>query len=355
MGVRPARLRACALATALVAALAPAPRATAQDAVEDAERRDDFAFGGPIELQDTFLPAQTRPQPFAESAAPMPAGAVALRVVGDWTNHFADTDTYLFDGESVTTTWRLRVAPWNGVELGVDLPWTARFDGTLDPFIENVEDALDARVRERFQRPRDSWDAIVVREDGSRRMRLRETDRVGDVVLHAKLGLARADRHAFDAAIAASLGLPSGAASFGGEGVSPGLALHLQKPFETLNLFAGAGLQHYTDATEQSLRLAPFRWMTYAGAEWRPWRSWLGLVFQYQVYGRLARTNDPLDDPAHYYAVGLRLHLPARVTLEATMIENLGLIENRNSSDVAFHFGVGWQFQLPGLGANAQP
>lgn len=336
-------LRGPALRAGLMVLLAVAPALA--DADSD-EPKSDFAFGGPIELQDVFLPAQLRPQAYAESAALLPEGDFGVRLVVDWTNHLAKTDTYLFDGESVTSTVRLRYAPWQRLELGLDVPWTTRFNGTLDPLIESVETALDARVQARFELPRASWTALVVRSDGTRQLRMYERSQLGDISLRGKLALVRAAAQGYDLALVTSLGLPTGGDTFGGEGVTLALGLHAQLPFETVALFAGATLQHHSDAVEQDFPLAPWRWMTYAGAEWRPWRSWLGLVAEYQVYGPIARSNRPLNHLAHYYAGGLRLHLPYRVTLEATVVENLGLIENRNSSDVTFHFGAGWQFGL---------
>jgi len=41
---------------------------------------------------------------------------------------------------------------------------------------------------------------------------------------------------------------------------------------------------------------------------------------------------------------GFRFYLPWRTTLETTVVENFGAIENRNSSDVSFHFALGWRF-----------
>jgi hypothetical protein len=38
---------------------------------------------------------------------------------------------------------------------------------------------------------------------------------------------------------------------------------------------------------------------------------------------------------------GFRFYLPWRTTLETTVVENFGAIENRNSSDVSFHFAFG--------------
>jgi hypothetical protein len=339
--IRPRPLLAIA---AIAAALHLGAAARAEDDVETAAEPAPLVFGGPIELQDTFLPAQVRPQLYSEGAALLPEGAFSARVVGDWSNHFAKTDTYVFDGESVTSALRLRYAPWRRFEVGVDVPWASRFNGTLDPLIEDVEDALDARVRERFQTPRSRWNALVIAPNGTRRMRLLEGSSQGDVSLRGRFALARRDELGFDASLVASLGLPTGSDSFGGEGVTPGLGVDLQKSFDTVNLFGGASIQHFTDATEQDFRLAPWRWMTYAGVEWRPWGRWLGLLFQYQIYGPLARTNDPLDDPAHYYAGGFRVYLPAHVTLDAMAIENNGLVENRNSTDISFHFAVGWVF-----------
>ncbi len=338
-GVRPAALFPGLILVSLLLVSAPA-------ASEPGDASEAFSFGGPIELQDVFFPAQLRPQSYAESAVLVPEGAFGLGVVVDWTNNLAKTDTYLFDGESVTTTARLRYAPWRRVELGLDVPFTSRFDGTLDPFIERVETALDAQVQARFELPRSNWAALVTRNDGSRTLRMFERTRLQDISVRAKIALVDPAEHSFDAALVASLGLPTGATTFGGDGVTPALGLHAQRPFDTVNLFGGATIQYHSAATEQEFLLAPWRWMTYAGTEWRPWRSWLGLLVEYQVYSDIARSNTPLNHMAHYYAGGLRFYLPHRVTLEAAVVENLGLIENRNSSDVTFHFGAAWRFGL---------
>lgn len=267
-----------------------------------------------------------------------------MRTVVDWTNHLAQTDRYLFDGESVSTVLKLRFAPWDRVELGIDVPYTNRFDGTLDPFIEDVETALDQPVQARFELPQSNWTALAVRADGSRTLRMLDDDGLGDISLRGKFALARNADHDFDAALVASLGLPSGGSTMGGEGVSPGLALHVQRPFDTVNLFGGGAMQYYSDATEQEFRLAPWRWMSYVGAEWRPGHSWFGLLAEYQVYGPLARVDAPLTHLSHYYAGGFRFYLPWRTTIETTVVENFGAIENRNSSDVSFHFALGWRF-----------
>jgi len=250
------------LAVALLAIPASA-RAQAEDPAaaqpaeqEPAPRNGEFAFGGPIELQDVFLPAQMRPQSYPESAEVLPPGAFSVRTVVDWTNHLAQTDRYLFDGESVSTVLKLRYAPWQRVEVGIDVPYTNRLDGTLDPFIEDVEGALNQEVQARFELPQSNWTALAVRADGSRTLRMLDNDGFGDISLRGKFALARKAEIGFDAALVASLGLPSGGDTMGGEGVSPGLALHAQLPFETVNLFGGGAMQYYSDATEQQFRSA---------------------------------------------------------------------------------------------------
>jgi hypothetical protein len=105
----------------------------------------------------------------------------------------------------------------------------------------------------------------------------------------------------------------------------------------------GATIQYHSDATEQSFPLAPWRWMTYWGAEWRPWTRWLGMLAEGQVYGPIARGYNALNQPSYDYTFGLRFHLP-RNSLETAVVENFGIIQNRNSSDVWFHFALGWRF-----------
>jgi len=83
--------------------------------------------------------------------------------------------------------------------------------------------------------------------------------------------------------------------------------------------------------------------MGYAGGALKPW-NWFALMFIYQAYSPLARTNEPLDDPAHYYSITGRFYFSDRATFEAGVVENIGLIENRNSSDVTFKFALALNF-----------
>jgi hypothetical protein len=58
----------------------------------------------------------------------------------------------------------------------------------------------------------------------------------------------------------------------------------------------------------------------------------------------LSRVDVTIPHLSHHYAGGFRFHLPWRTTPETTVVENFGVIENRNSRDVSFHFALGWRF-----------
>jgi hypothetical protein len=137
--------------------------------------------------------------------------------------------------------------------------------------------------------------------------------------------------------------LPSGGRTFGGHGVSPGLGVHIQKPFKYINFFTGAAGNYYTDTREQFFSFNDWRGMAYGGAEIKPF-WWTAAVFTYQMYTPFASSNYPLDQNAHYYSVMGRFWMGKRVTFEAGVVENVGLIENRNSSDVTFKFSLTGHF-----------
>lgn len=300
-------------------------------------------IGGPNELQDTFLPSQVRYQSYSESGRVLAKGEWRVTIEEDWTAHLARTETYLFDGESVTSTLKLRHAPVEKWEFGIDLPYTIRFDGEADEFIEFVETTLNAQVPDRFQLPRDTYQATLATPDGGL-FTLNEDDGLNDVTLRAKRALLRYEESGLDLAAVASLSLPTGEETFGSSGFSPGIGFHLQKPlFPWLNIYSGAAGVYYTDDNEQGLELYSVRGMAYGGAGWKPLR-WGALIFMYQLYSPFARSNDPLDDFAHYYSVMGRFYLGKWGTFEAGVVENLGLIENRNSSDVTFKFALAMHF-----------
>lgn len=332
MREKPARLRAAVLCGALLAAFAGAAAASGPA----------LAPRGPVELQDVFLPAQLRNQPYAESARILDAGAWELRSSADWTSHLASSDDYLLDGESVSLLFRIRhgLAPrW---EVGLDVPYTNRTGGTLDALIEAVEKLLDAQVEERLLLPRNRFRGIISRGDQPLLV-FDDSDRFGDVALRAKYQWLTRETSGSDLALAASLTLPTGGRGFGGRGTSGGLGLHWQRPRGDLDPFAGVALVVHSDPREGGFLLERGRATLYAGLEWRLHRR-VSAVGQYQIYSALAPAQPPLDALAHYYSLAARLALGQLGELELGLVENVGWIENRNSSDVTFRFALAHRF-----------
>ena len=297
---------------------------------------------GPTELQDTFLPSQVRYQSYPETALVLPKGDWRLNLTVDWTAHLARTETFLFDGESITSTLKVRHSPAAKWELGFDLPYTARVDGVADEFIEYVETTLNAQVDARFALPRDTYTAYIANPTGTA-LTLRKDNDFQDFTLRAKHQLLEQAEHWIDAAAVGTFSIPTGGDDFGGKGVSPGLGVHLQKPLKYINFFAGAAGNYYSDSREQAFVFNAWRGMAYGGGELKPFR-WVSGIFTYQIYTPFASSNDPLDDIAHYYSFMGRFYLAEHVTFEAGVVENLGIIENRNSSDVTFKFSLTGHF-----------
>ncbi|MDX1952482.1 MAG: DUF3187 family protein [Verrucomicrobiota bacterium] len=297
---------------------------------------------GPTELQDTFLPSQLRYQSYPESAEVIAPGQWLANVTVDWTAHLAQTDTYLFDGESVTSTLKVRHSPMKRLELGVDIPYTVRVNGTADRFIEFVETTLDAKVDARFALPRDTYQATLASPDGTG-MVLKKGSDLSDITLRLKYQLAGREEACVDLAAVATLSLPTGGSTFGGDGISPGLGLHVQKPVGKWNFFLGLAGNYYSDDLEQNFEFNDFRGMTYAGLSWRLFKR-VAAVGEYQIYSPFAPRNSPLDEIAHYYSITGRFFITEKITFEAGIVENVGTIENRNSSDVTFKFALAGLF-----------
>ena len=218
------------------------------------------------------------------------------------------------------------------------MPYTARIDGVADEFIEFVETTLNAKVDARYALPRDTYNAYIAGPNGTALTFKKDHD-WQDMTLRAKYQILAANVHRIDMATVGTFSLPTGGNNFGGEGVSPGLGLHLQKPFNYINFFTGAAGNYYTDNREQTFEFNHWRGMAYGGGELRPF-WWVAGVFTYQVYTPFASTNHPLDEISHYYSIMGRFWLGRQVMFEAGVVENVGLIENRNSSDVTFKFSL---------------
>lgn len=321
-----------ALAGALLAALSCASAAAGSEP----------AARGPIELQDVFLPAQLRNQPYAESARILDEDAWELRSSADWTSHLAAADDYLLDGESVSLLFRIRYGLAPRWEVGLDVPYTDRTGGTLDALIESVEELLGAQVEERLLLPRNRFRGIISRGDEPLLV-FDDSDRFGDLALRAKYQWLTREAAGSDLALGASLTLPTGGRGFGGRGTSGGLGLHWQRPRGALDPFAGVALVVHSDPREDGFRLQRGRGTVYFGLEWRLHRR-ISLVGQYQIYSALASAQPPLDAPGHYYALAARFALARLGDLELGVVENIGWIENRNSSDVTFRFALAHRF-----------
>jgi hypothetical protein len=301
-------------------------------------RADNPQFLGPTELQDTFLPSQLRYQSNPETALVLPKGEWRANITVDWTAHLAQTDTYLFDGESITSTLKVRHSPMEDWEFGFDVPFTARINGVADPFIEFVETTLNAKVDARYALPRDRYNAYIAGPTGTE-LTLRKDHGMQDVTLRSKYQILRETNHWVNMAAVGTFTMPTGENNFGGEGWSPGLGMHIEKPLRYFDFFTGAAGNYYTDAQEQKFEFNHFRGMAYGGVEVKP-LSWASAIFTYQIYTPFASSNHPLDEMAHYYSVMGRLWLGKKVVLEGGVVENVGLIENRNSSDVTFKFAL---------------
>lgn len=299
-------------------------------------------FMGPTELQDTFLPSQLRYQSYPEIAEVLPQGDWRVNATVDWTAHLAQTATYLFDGESITSTLKVRHSPFARWEFGFDVPYTVRTSGVADEFIEFVETFLNAKVDARFALPRDTYNAYVAGPAGTE-MTLKKSHAFQDITLRSKFQFLERTNHFIDASVVGTLSLPTGGNTFGGEGISPGLGLHAQKPVKCVNIFLGGAGNYYTDGREQLFDFNDWRGMGYGGIEIKPLK-WAAGVVTYQVYTPFASSNSPLDEIAHYYSVMGRFWIGRNVIFEAGVVENVGVIENRNSSDVTFKFSLSAHF-----------
>jgi hypothetical protein len=300
---------------------------------------DDYRFIGPTELQDSFLPTQLRYQAYPESTAALPQGDWRVNVTVDWSNDLARTGTYLFDGETITHTLKVRQSPAKHWEFGFDVPYTRRIDGVADEFIEFVETTLNAKVDARYQLPRDTYNSYIAGPNGTV-LTFRKASSFQDTTFRAKYQfLDSTEGDCVDMAAVGTFTIPTGGENFGGHGVSPGLGLHVQKPVSKyLNLFIGGAGNYYSNSREQLFVFDDWRGMGYLGGEGRV--GWFGLAVMYQVYTPFAPENAPLNASAHYYSVMGRFFLGKNVTFETGVVENLGQFDNRNSTDVTFKFSL---------------
>ena len=290
-----------------------------------------------------------RYQGYPESASVLPKGTWSFNGTADWSAHLAKTDQYLFDGESVTSTVKLRHTPLQDWEFGLDIPWTVRVDGILDRFIEFVETSLNAKVLARYNLPRDLYQAFVT--DGKKpTLLMTRAMGMNDITLRAKHQFFHQEQAGINASFGMTLSLPSGDETFGGQGFSPGAGLHLERQFtcdytllKGINLMAGGTGNYYSDSREQLFLFNHWRGMGYAGAEIKFHRR-VALVCMYQVYSAFASNYSPLTVAAHYYSFTGRFWIRPKTILEIGVVENLGLIENRNSSDVTFKFSITHRF-----------
>jgi uncharacterized protein DUF3187 len=291
--------------------------------------------------------------PSAERALILPRGTVAGTVALDVASNFVDDqdrgEAILLDGESWRTTLTVRFGLADGMEGGLDLPFTGHGGGVLDSFIVGWHDFFGLPQGRRDREPRNRLNYTYTRDGSTLLHRDDSSFGPGDLRLSAGVQLYRSEGESpAGVALRGSLKLPTGESNrLQGSG-STDFALWLTASDDYrlslghAALFAAAGgmvMSRGDILPAQQRRFAGFGTL---GCGWSP-ADWIAFKVQTSGHTPFYDRSDlaPLNTPAVQLIIGGTLGVAAGTTLDIGVSEDLVV---GASPDVAFHLALRRQF-----------
>ncbi len=276
----------------------------------------------------------------------VPGGGWLLHASTTWTNRWAwKENKYLVDGEifrvSLSATYGL--TDWMQVRL--EIPFSIQTGGCMDAVIEGFHDLFDLTQAGRDQFPRNRYQILFWRKDGTVYKDHTSSARAGleDIVLSARFLLTRGTRWIPQTTVLFHLKLPTGDPDhlFGSGSTDGGVALSLSK--RIWRIYTYLDLQ-YTRYSDDRLAGIPLRTDQFSGliAFEYPWTERLSVVAQLLSSSGAARDFYQFSESTHEVTLGLKARFLRKSVFEFGLIENL--FHYDNSPDFGLHFGIYQRF-----------
>ena len=280
-----------------------------------------------------------------EGADLLAKGGVAWSVSSITASHAAsgrqDEESLVFDGETTRVEFRLRFAPTDRLEVGLELPYVWQSSGRLDSLIDTWHDVFDLPGGNRRVRERDLLEYRYENANGVALDFTSSTSGMGDVRFLAGWRLGGSENH--ERALRFAVTVPTGDADelLGSDAVTVGAGL----AGDLSNLGAGDKWSayyrlHATWLTEPALLPTVYEdWIAHAagGFGWAA-TDWMDL--RAQVLARTATHDSDLrqiGDPAVILSFGANLRLGDSYSLSLSVGEDLWV---ESSPDVSFQLSL---------------
>lgn len=287
--------------------------------------------------------------PVAEAARLNQPGQVTARLAFDLASNAtlneSGNEAILLDGESYVTTVGLRYGVTERLQIGLDVPWVAHNQGSLDSFIEDWHRFFGLPNGDRSKLPDDELTYAYASGNGDSLLLDDETSGVGDLRLLAAWQLLTNEQLAVS--LLASLKAPTGDADdLTGSGAwDASIALSAQRDFPLARgraaLWGGLGGSWLGGGEVLDDRVEDWAASAWLGAGWSP-LSWLALKLQLDGHSALYDSDlGELGDPALMLTMGGTIGFSERTCLDIGVGEDLSVDA---SPDVTFHLNLAHKF-----------
>ena len=303
----------------------------------------------PFPVRNLSPPALVHGLAVAEAARLNPQGRFSARlgldIVSNATVSDSTNESILLDGESYVTTLGLRYGIAERLQVGLDLPWIAHSEGSLDGFVQDWHKFFGLPNGDRSQLPDDELTYAYANGNGDQLLLDGETGGLGDVRVLLAWQLMNSDASA--ASLLVSLKAPTGDADdlTDSSAWDVSIAVSAQRDFSlergSAAVWGGFGASWLGNGEVLENRVEDWAASAWAGAGWSP-LDWLGLKLQLDSHSALYDSElDELGNPPLILTMGGSLGFGDSTSLDIGVGEDLAV---NSSPDVTFHLNLSHKF-----------
>jgi len=278
---------------------------------------------GPIGIRDPFPLGLLVPSFVAQSPEVLPRHGLSLKTSLLWSNTInRKSGGYLIDSETRVLGFLLKGSPTENLELSIDLPLVWRGGGVLDGPIFSWHKTFGLS-----QGPRDDDDIDhdqyliegLTRDDESFQLN-RQGTHFGDLTLGAKYLVSKGNQFVPAVSLVASVQLPTGADTYGLNGLGLSAGLLASKSWGRWALYQGVNYSYLVDPKVESLRFERHRAAGFVSAEYA--LDYLSAHLALSAASNLLDNVQRFPEYQTYLDFGLTFPLSDRIELQLLLREN---------------------------------
>ncbi|MCB0345224.1 MAG: DUF3187 family protein [Bdellovibrionales bacterium] len=334
------QLRSCvklSLTTALIAA--------ALFIASPAAAESDTAWGlGPIALDNAYPLARIHVSASPISPEVKPADTLSLYSSFSWSNTFnVYKGHYSVDTEHRTFRLGGTYSPSDVLELSAELPIEYRGGGILDSLIDNWHTFFGLPRGGRNDVPENRFAVHGINMDETEYAFDIDGTKFGTAALGAKYLLMRGSQTEPALAAFAKVGLPTGADTYGHNGLDLLGGLSLSSRIESFIIYGSAAYYYFSDTEVAGVELSQHNASASLTVEYEATRN-LSLLLGSTYYSNMVKSIENFPNYAFYLDFGLKYLYTNQTRLELLLRENP--TPRLGSTDVTLHLGIAVDFEV---------